>query len=114
RAFDARRRGPDDAPPRLWRWTIDPASGTVYEAQLSDRGFEFPRVDERVVGRPHRFAYGTEVDHDADGNAFGGRLARIDGTTGEVSFVDLGRGRIGGEWVMVPRHAAAEEDDGWL
>ena len=28
--------------------------------------------------------------------------------------IDLGPGRSAGEWVMVPRHEAAAEDDGWL
>ena len=113
RMFDG-TRGPDDAPPLLWRWTLDTATGSVREEQLSDLSFEFPRVDERRVGRPHRFAYGTEVTFGGAGNGFGGRLARIDGKSGDVSMLDLGPGRAGGEWVMVPRHEAAAEDDGWL
>jgi carotenoid cleavage dioxygenase len=47
-------------------------------------------------------------------NGFGGRLVRIDGKSGDVELVDLGPGRRGGEWVMVPRHDHAAEDDGWL
>ncbi len=42
RMFDARRNGPDDSAPLLWRWTIDTASGAVHEEQLSDLSFEFP------------------------------------------------------------------------
>lgn len=61
RIFDAHRLGPDDAAPELWRWTIDTATGSVHEQQLSDVPLEFPRVDERVVGRHHRWAYATEV-----------------------------------------------------
>lgn len=114
RMFVGPHVGPDDAPPLLWRWTIDTATGAVREEQLSDQPFEFPRVDERLVGRSHRFAYGAEVARADGGNGFGGRLARVDGKTGDVSLVDLGPGRIGGEWVMVPRHADAAEDDGWL
>ncbi|HEX4867507.1 MAG TPA: carotenoid oxygenase family protein [Acidimicrobiales bacterium] len=114
RMFVGRHVGPDDAPPLLWRWTIDTTTGAVREEQLSDRSFEFPRVDERRVGRPHRFAYGAEVARSGEGNGFGGRLARIDGKTGDVSLTDLGPGRFGGEWVMIPRHAASAEDDGWL
>jgi carotenoid cleavage dioxygenase len=114
RMFDAHRFGPDDASPQLWRWTIDTASGAVHEEQLSDAPLEFPRVDERVVGRPHRWAYATEVPRSDDGNDFGRRLARIDGKSGATTMIDLGAGRRGGEWVMVPRHAGAAEDDGWL
>lgn len=113
RMFDRHRLGPDDAAPLLWRWTIDTASGAVTEEQLSDQPMEFPRVDERVVGRTHRWAYASEVRRDGD-NGFGGRLVRVDGKRGDVEVVDLGPGRRGGEWVMVPRHAGAAEDDGWL
>lgn len=114
RMFDAHRLGPDDAAPELWRWMIDTATGSVHEEQLSDVPLEFPRVDERVVGRPHRWAYATEVPRSADGNDFGRRLVRIDGKSGSTAMIDLGAGRRGGEWVMVPRHARAAEDDGWL
>jgi carotenoid cleavage dioxygenase len=112
--FDVHRLGPDDGAPQLWRWTIDTSTGQVREEQLSDVPLEFPRVDERVVGRRHRIGYATEVDR-ADGlNGFGGRLVRIDGPSGDVTPIDLGPGHQSGEWVMVPRHADAAEDDGWL
>ena len=48
---------------------------------------------------------GSEID-------FGGRLIHIDGD--EVRPIDLGPGRLSGEWVMVPRTPDAAEDDGWL
>jgi carotenoid cleavage dioxygenase len=53
RMFDAVRLGPDDVAPRLWRWTIDTETGHVAERQLAEQSLEFPRVDERVVGRRH-------------------------------------------------------------
>ena len=39
---------------------------------------------------------------------------RIDGKTGDQTVDRLGAGRTAGEWSMVPRHADAAEDDGWL
>lgn len=112
--FDRRRLGPDDAAPLLHRWTLDLATGSVTEAQLSDQPLEFPRVDERRVGRAHRWGYATEVARaDAD-NGFGGRLVRVDGPTGATELVDLGPGRVGGEWVHVPATADGPEEDGWL
>jgi carotenoid cleavage dioxygenase-like enzyme len=114
RMFDAHRLGPDDGAPALWRWTIDTATGTVTEEQLSDQALEFPRVDERLVGRPHRWGYASEIRRAGESNGFGGRLVRIDGKSGATEVVDMGPGRIAGEWVMVPRHEAAAEDDGWL
>jgi carotenoid cleavage dioxygenase len=114
RMFDAVRLGPDDGAPLLWRWTIDTATGTVREEQLGDQPLEFPRVDERRVGRAHRWGYGSEIRREGDENGFGGNLIRIDGKSGDMTRVDLGPGRTGGEWVMVPRHEDAAEDDGWL
>jgi carotenoid cleavage dioxygenase len=108
--------GPDDGAPVLWRWTVDTAAGTVHEEQLSDQAMEFPRVDERLVGRPHRWGYASLVRRDEQGlNGFGGHLVRIDARSGATEVVDLGGpGRLGGEWVMAPRDGAAAEDDGWL
>jgi carotenoid cleavage dioxygenase len=112
--FDAHRLGPDDGAPQLWRWTIDTVTGQAREEQLTDVPLEFPRVDERVVGRRHRYGYATEVSRTAGVNGFGGRLVRIDAATGDAVPIDLGPGQRSGEWVMVPRHAGAAEDDGWL
>ena len=86
RMFDAKRLGPDDAAPLLWRWTIDTATGTVHEEQLGDQPMEFPRVDERLVGRAHRWGYGSEIRRARRlDNAFGGDLVRIDGKTGDMT-----------------------------
>ncbi len=114
RMFDTFQNGPDDGPPLLWRWTLDTATGRVTEEQLSDVPFEFPRVDERVVGRPYRFGYGSAVAASSAGNDFGGSLVRVDTSTGSSEVIDLGAGRTGGEWVMAPRDGGTSEDDGWL
>ena len=77
----------------------------AHEEQLGDQPFEFPRVDERLVGRPHRWGYGAPCATTTTGdNAFGGDLVRIDGKTGDLSVIRLGAGRAAGEWSMVPRH----------
>ena len=110
--FDRNRLGPDEGPPVLWRWTLDTATGAVTEEQRSDIPLEFPRVDERLVGRRHRVGYASEVRRSGSEIDFGGRLVHIDGD--EVRPIDLGPGRLSGEWVMVPRTPDAAEDDGWL
>lgn len=112
--FDKVRLGPDDADPELWRFEIDLVAGTVSERRWGDRSFEFPRVDERRVGRSYRWGYGTEAVRDGDGNTFGGGLVRIDGRDGTTERFGLGEGRVSGEWVMIPRSDGAAEDDGWL
>lgn len=46
----------------LWRWTIDLDSGAVTEDQLDDRGIEFPRVDDRLVGADAQYAVAVSGD----------------------------------------------------
>ena len=106
RMFAGSKLGPDESTPQLWRWTIDTATGRVDERQLSDVPLEFPRVDERVVGRRHGTGWASGV-RTVDGRSdFGGQLVRIDGAIGRRhAAIDLGPGRLSGEWVMVPRDA---------
>src|SRR5262249_31951787 len=64
--------------PALHRWTIDLAAGTFQDTVLDDRPLEFPRVDERLTGRPHRYSYGAAVHPGSEGVDFGG-LLKYDG-----------------------------------
>jgi carotenoid cleavage dioxygenase-like enzyme len=102
--------GPGDGVPTLWRWTLDPASGRVKEEQLDDRGQEFPRLDERLTGRRHRFGYGagfgTGIEH--------GPAIKHDLDAGTAEVHDYGPGRVTLEPVFVPRADDAAEDDGWV
>jgi carotenoid cleavage dioxygenase len=108
------RRGPNEGTPTLWRWTVDPGAGVVKEEQLDDRAIEFPRVDERVVGRPHRYGWAATL-HDGDDLGFdGSRVARYDLQTGACETHDFGPGRTTGEAVFVPSGDGAAEDDGWV
>ena len=47
-----RHDGGFDADGVLWSWTLDLARGTVTERQLDERRVEFPRIDDRLAGRP--------------------------------------------------------------
>ncbi len=106
--FDAHRLGPDEGPPTLERWSVDLADGKVTEERLDDRGQEFPRVDERVVGRRHRYGYAAAflenetalLKHD------------LDRRTNEVRHFAHGGGAS--EAVFVPSGPEAAEDDGWV
>jgi carotenoid cleavage dioxygenase-like enzyme len=60
--------GPNEGKPTLDRWTIDTSAGKVLEERIDDRGQEFPRVDERVVGRRHRFGYSVGATEDRSGD----------------------------------------------
>lgn len=107
------RYGPADHPPTLDRWTVDLATGTVREERLDDHPQELPRVDERVVGRRHRYGYAPTFAI-ADASVQFGGLVKHDlerGTTMERSF---GAGQSAGEAVFVPSSPDAGEDEGWL
>jgi carotenoid cleavage dioxygenase len=109
RMFDRVTNAPDEGPPRLERWTIDPAASAVRVTELDDASQEFPRIDERLVGRRHRFGYTATID----GLTPGPTLKHdLDAGTREVH--DHGPGRAAMEPVFVPRSADAAEDDGWV
>jgi carotenoid cleavage dioxygenase len=104
------RNGWWEGPTTLDRWTIDPSQDAVRETRLDDASQEFPRVDDRRVGRAHRYAfcaaYGTT--HIAPGP-----LLRHDLARGTCDRHDFGPGRGTAEAVFVPRSADAPEGDGW-
>ncbi len=110
RMFDRERRGPSEGPPRLDRWTFNLATGATRNETLDDHPQEFPRVDERLVGKPYRYGYTAGVGKGFRQDA----ISRIDTLTGTVERrTDTDRCGYG-EPVMVPRHEGAAEDDGWV
>ncbi|WP_077192973.1 carotenoid oxygenase family protein [Streptomyces lydicus] len=88
-------------PPCLWRWTIDLTAGTVTEEQLDDHPCEFPRVDDRLAGRPARFGHATAGELPGSGPV-PGALLRYDLQTGAVVRHDFGPGRTPGEAAFAP------------
>lgn len=107
--FDAHRLGPDEGPPSLDRWTVDLAAGKVLEERLDDRGQEFPRVDDRVVGRRHRYGYTASFD-----GVTGDVLLRHDLAAGTTTTRSFGPGHNVGEFVFVPDDAGCDEARGTL
>jgi carotenoid cleavage dioxygenase-like enzyme len=104
----------DDFPPAtLHRWTVDTAAGTVKEQPLDDHCVEFPRVDERRVGGPHRYGYAVHRTG-GDGFPLETALLKYDLVTGTVERHDFGPGRTPGEGVFVPASETAGEDDGYV
>ena len=49
--------GPTDTTQTFDRWTIDPVGGKVLSDRLDDRPQEFPRGDERLATKRHRYGY---------------------------------------------------------
>ena len=125
--FDREHRGPSEGRPTLDRWTIDLANGTVHTERRDDRTQEFPRINETLTGRRHRYGYTVGVEggliwDDKPGNL---RTALYkhdyatadcvtapldpDLVTGEMSFVPNPdperRGRRGSDGLRVPPRA---------
>jgi carotenoid cleavage dioxygenase len=101
---------------RLHRWRIDFASGRVASTPLDDVGAEFPRVDDRRLGRRHRYGWvaarGPE-QAEASLPVFSA-VRRYDLERGRSETRHFGAGHGVGEPLFVPRHAAAAEDEGYV
>jgi carotenoid cleavage dioxygenase len=108
--FASDLRGPDEGAPTLERWTLDPGTGRAREERLDEDGQEFPRHDERRVGKPHRFAYTVGFGR---GPTLGG-LFKHDLRDAKRELHDEGPARRFLEPVFVPRSPEADEDDGWI
>jgi carotenoid cleavage dioxygenase len=114
RMFDREKTGPDEGAPSIWRWTFDRTSGKATEEQVDDRPLEFPRVDERAVGRRHRFSWGVQLGLSDDVLVWpSADLVRYDADRKVSETITFGPDRIAGEAVFVPRTEEAAEDDGW-
>ena len=106
--FRTSLQGPGEGPPVLSRWTLDPMACTVNKSLLSRRPQEFPRIDERLTGRPHRYIYGAGIQTDR------GSALCFDTLTGVELAHDFGPGRFGSECVFVPKSDCAGEGEGWV
>ncbi|HKR88675.1 MAG TPA: carotenoid oxygenase family protein [Phenylobacterium sp.] len=113
--FDGDLRGPSSPTSALERWTIDPVGRTVERAVLDPSPQEFPRIDERRFGRPHRYVYALMLPERQDPAFLGASaIAKHDVQTGARQVHDFGAGRCPGEFSFVPRRDGTEEDAGWL
>jgi carotenoid cleavage oxygenase len=103
--------GTTEQPPALDRWTLDLGSGTVRTRRLDDRPQEYPRVDERLVGRRHRYGYTVGISGEAAPNDL---VIKHDTVRGTILTRALGPGREAGEFVFAPSSPDSAEDDGVL
>ncbi|BBY19213.1 carotenoid oxygenase family protein [Mycolicibacterium litorale] len=103
--------GPNEGPPTLDRWTVDLADGKIRESRIDDRGQEFPRVDERRVGKRHRYGYAPAVGDRPTGSDM---LIKHDLAGGGTLTRSFGDGKVVGEFVFESSSPDAAEDDGVL
>jgi carotenoid cleavage oxygenase len=114
--FRVDQTGPNEGVPTLERWTLDPAAGTARREQVDARPQEFPRADERLATKRHRYGYTTHArltDFDGSGDEAAGVL-KVDFESGAVEAHTFAPGRVPGEFVFVPATEGAGEDEGWL
>lgn len=117
--FRTDHNGPWEGPPQLHRWTVDLDRGKVVEELLDDHGQEFPRIDERLTGRRHRYGYSVGLPSEGDRPYADTGLAptsilRHDLVGGTRQQRDFGPGTQPGELTFVPAGPDAAEDDGVL
>lgn len=99
--------------PVPWRWSIDLGKGTALAEQTDDRSGEFPRINDQVAGRRHRYQYNStartwEFEFDFHG------VIKYDLETGGATEWVHGDEAVSGEHVFAPDPAGQNEDDGWL
>ncbi len=104
RAFDA---NPPGVP---WRYVLDLASGEVREGPLSAVAMEMPRIDERRMGRRHRFCYAAEQPSVDEMRG----IVRLDVESGEIVRHAVPPGDQNSEPVFVPKPGAQAESAGWV
>jgi carotenoid cleavage dioxygenase len=100
--------------PMLWRWVIDTRTGRVSEEQIDDRSAEFPRVNDAVIGKKHRYGYEMSMGSAGFGEVDAGAILKYDRQTGTRTSIELGKGRVSGEAVFAPAAGGTAEDDGYL
>ena len=110
RMFANELNGPDEGKPTLDRWTFDLSNGKVVEERLDDRGQEFPRHDERLIGKPYRYGYTLA----ADPGIVARGILKHDLHSGTKLEHDFGPTKHAAEPVFVPATDDAAEDDGYV
>lgn len=115
RMFARSNYGPDSEASQFERWTIDTAAKAVTRKVIDTRPQEFPRYDERLTGKPYRYALTMALpERDTSEMTIADtRLYRHDMVEGGTQVHDFGAGHFPGEFVFVPRAERGSETDGW-
>lgn len=110
RMFATDFTGPNEGVSSLVRFTVDTAAGKVREHRYDEHSQEFPRYDERLTGRRHRFGWtvGFEGPEASD------VVLKHDVVTGTTTSRRLGAGREAGELCFVPHGPDSAEGEGVL
>jgi carotenoid cleavage dioxygenase len=113
--FAGEGAGPDSERVTFERLAIDPKARRVTRTVIDAAPQEFPRADERRTGKPYRYAYTMALPEQRDPAFMGdSRIYKHDLESGAKQTRDFGPGKLPGEFVFIPAHAGAAEDEGWL
>jgi len=112
RMFATDFTGPNEGPAYLTRFTVDTVAGKVREHRFDEHSQEFPRYDERLTGRRHRFGYAVGVAREALVPV--DAVLKHDVVAGTTIERRLGAGRQASEFCFVPHDEDAAEDAGVL
>ena len=82
---------------------------------MCDVVVEFPRLNEKLAGAPHRFCYGLEMDPMTDPGppAFTQRLFKVDTREGNAEVLEMSADTHPGEPVLAASRDGAE-NEGWV
>ncbi len=98
--------------PFLARWTVNVAGNRVTQEQLDDTAVEFPRIDDTVAGRRHRYGYCQSLD--VQDTRWTTGLVKYDLQRDASEVFDPGAHRSAGEPVFVRAADGGGEDEGWV
>jgi carotenoid cleavage dioxygenase len=99
----------------MHRWTIDRVRGGVRSTPLDDVSCEFPRADERRLGRKHRYGYAAvQVEPTGRNLPTWSGIRRYDVERGSFATHEFGAQSGAGEPLFVPRAGGTAEDDGYV
>jgi carotenoid cleavage dioxygenase len=100
--------------PTFDRWTIDLVSDKVVEERIDDTPQESPRIDERRLGRQHRFGWSSSLAGAGDRYLFGNRVLKYDLVANRTETRTFGATCGASEPMFVPAAPDSAEDDGWV
>lgn len=98
--------------PYLHEWRFDLETGRATERVLGDTLQEFPRMDNRLLGRRSRYSYAPRVMRAP--TVLFDAVVKHDHATGREDVYAYPKGWFGGEIVVCPRTGSTAEDDAYL
>lgn len=103
---------PIQSEPTMERFVIDLARGIVGQSRLDDRTQEFPRIDERLTGRRHRYGYTVGFSGSGPEDDQPQAVIKHDVDRQSTTVRNFGPDREPSEFVFIPASAESDEDDG--